>query len=62
MISGDVSKVCVISNAVMLKAQLPEAQIIIDETLCRSINPALHEKALDVMEGLQMKVINREQT
>ena len=60
--TGVVTNMCVISNAVMLQAQWPEAQIIIDASLCRSFNPALHEKALDVMEGLQMKVINREQT
>ena len=62
LVTGVVTNMCVISNAVMLQAQWPEAQIIIDASLCRSFNPALHEKALDVMEGLQMKVINREQT
>ena len=56
---GVVTNLCVISNAVMLQAQWPEAQITVDAALCRSFDPALHEKALDVMQGMQMHVINR---
>lgn len=56
---GVVTNMCVISNAVLLQAQWPEAQIIVDAALCRGFDPVLHEKALDVMESLQMRVINR---
>lgn len=56
---GVVTHMCVISNAVLLRAQWPEAQLTIDAALCRSFDPVLHEKALAVMEGLQMTVINR---
>lgn len=56
---GVVTNMCVISNAVVLQAAWPEAQIVVDASLCLSFDPALHEKALDVMEGLQMQVINR---
>jgi len=56
---GVVTNMCVISNAVLLRAQWPEAQLTIDASLCRSFDPVLHEKSLDVMEGLQMRVINR---
>lgn len=59
LVVGVVTNMCVISNAVMLQAQWPEAQITVDASLCLSFDPALHEKALDVMEGLQMHVINR---
>nr|WP_297172564.1 isochorismatase family cysteine hydrolase [uncultured Agathobaculum sp.] len=59
LVVGVVTHMCVISNAVLLQAQWPEAQITVDAALCRSYDPVLHEKALDVMEGLQMKVINR---
>ena len=48
-----------LSNAVLLQAQWPEAQITVDAALCRSFDPVLHEKTLDVMQGLQMAVINR---
>lgn len=60
LIVGVVTNMCVISNAVMLQAQWPEAQITIDAALCRSFDPALHEKALDVMAGLQMNILHRE--
>ena len=47
------------SNAVLAKAALPEAEIIIDAQCTASNDDTLHNKALDVMEGLQMTVINR---
>lgn len=59
LIVGVVTNMCVIANAVMLQAQWPEAQISVDAALCRSFDPALHEKALDVMQGLQMQILHR---
>ena len=59
MIVGVVTNLCVLSNAVMLQAQWPDATITIDASLCRAPDPAMHEKALDILEGLQMRVINR---
>ena len=59
LVVGVVTHMCVLSNAVLLQAQWPEAQITVDAALCRSFDPVLHEKALDVMQGLQMTVINR---
>ncbi len=58
-LAGVVSNICVISNAVIAKAALPQAEILIDARCTASNDPSLHEKALDVMEGLQMKIINR---
>lgn len=57
---GLVSSICVISNAVIVKAALPEAEVIIDARLTAGGDKKLHEEALDVMEGLQMTVLNRE--
>ena len=59
MMVGVVTNMCVLSNAVMLQAQWPEAQITIDASLCASFDDALHEKALDIMEALQMRIVNR---
>ena len=56
---GLVSHMCVLSNAVMAKAAAPEAEIVIDAACTASFDTALHEKALDVMEALQMTVLNR---
>ncbi|MCH3964433.1 MAG: cysteine hydrolase family protein [Clostridium sp.] len=56
---GVVSNICVISNAVLAKAALPEAEIIVDALCTASNDESLNEKALDVMSGMQIKVINR---
>jgi len=56
---GLVSNICVLTNAVLLKTALPEAEIIVDAACTACADPALHEKALDVMEGLQITVTNR---
>lgn len=58
-ICGIVTNMCVISNAVVFQTKYPNANIIIDASCCASFNDELHDKSLDVMEGLQMKVINR---
>ena len=55
---GVVTNICVISNAVLCKAALPEARVSVDASLCASNDEALHEKALDVMRGLQINVTN----
>lgn len=56
---GLVSHICVLSNAVMVKAALPNAEITVDAQLTASYDGVLHEKALDVLEGLHITVINR---
>ena len=55
---GVVTDICVISNAVIAKAALPEAEIIIDASCVASNNEEAGKKALDVMAGLQMTIIN----
>lgn len=57
---GLVSYICVVSNAIIAKAALPEAEIILDAACTAGPDRALHEKALDLMEqGLQITVTNR---
>ena len=56
---GLVSNICVVSNACVLQAKYPEARILVDASLTASMDPAMHEKVLDVLEGFQVKVINR---
>lgn len=56
---GVVTNICVISNVVMFQSQFRNADVIVDGSLCASFDDELHEKALDVAEGLQVKVINR---
>lgn len=56
---GLVSNICVVSNAVVLQSKYPEASIIVDAFCTDSFDKVLHEKVLDVLEGFQVKVINR---
>ena len=58
-IVGVVTNICVISNIVMFQSEYRNADIIVDASLCASFDDKLHEKTLDVAEGLQVKVINR---
>lgn len=56
---GLVSNICVISNAVMVKSALPNANIFIDAKATDSFDKVLQDKCFDVLEGLHIKVINR---
>ena len=56
---GLVSNICVISNAVLAKAACPEVPVIVDAACTASFDDSLNEKALDVLEGLQVQVTNR---
>ncbi len=56
---GVVSNICVISNAIIIKAALPEASIIIDCLGIASNDPLLEQKSIDIMENLHMKIINK---
>lgn len=56
---GLVTNMCVLSQVVCWQGLYPEAQMIVDASLVDSFNKDLHEKTLDVLEGIQVKVINR---
>lgn len=56
---GVVTNICVISNAILAQAALPQAYIFVDASCCASNDPAMHDKALDVMVGLQMQITHR---
>lgn len=56
---GLVSNICVLTNAVMVKAALPEAEITVDAKCTASSDIIIHQKALDVLESIQINVVNR---
>ena len=56
---GLVSNICVVSKAVVLQSKYPEATVIVDAACTDSFDKRLHEKVLDVLEGFQVRVINR---
>ena len=56
---GLVSNMCVLSNAVIARTACPNVSIIVDAACTAAPDPATNEKALDILEGLQIKVTNR---
>lgn len=56
---GLVSNICVVSNAAVLQGHYPDAQLTVDARLTDSFDKELNEKVLDVLAGLQVKVLNR---
>lgn len=54
---GLVSHICVISNAIMVKAALPETPIYIDMKATSSVDQSTHKKSIDVMKSLHINII-----
>ncbi len=54
---GLVTDICVISNAVIAKAALPESRVAVDGRACAAADRAAHENALAVMRGVQIDVV-----
>ena len=54
---GLCTDICVISNAVLLKAFLPEVPIMVDASCCAGVTPESHERALEAMKACQIEII-----
>lgn len=54
---GLCTDICVISNAMLLKAALPEADVAVAENCCAGVTPESHENALRAMKTCQIDVI-----
>ena len=54
---GFCTDICVISNAIILKALFPNISIKVKESCCAGTTKELHNKALDVMISCQIEVI-----
>ncbi len=54
---GLCTDICVISNAMIVKAFLPETEIIVDSKCCAGVTPESHERALKSMETCQITVL-----
>ena len=55
---GLCSDICVISNAMVVKAFFPEVPLIVDAKGCAGVSPESHKRALEAMKICQIKVIN----
>lgn len=56
-ICGLCTDICVVSNALLLRAKFPNLKIIVRANCCAGSTPELHEAALKVMESCQIDVI-----
>lgn len=57
-ICGLCTDICVVSNALILKAKLPETTITVDAQCCAGVTVESHKAALLTMKMCQVKVIN----
>ena len=55
---GLCTDICVISNAMLIKAALPEVPVIVDAACCAGVTPASHKNALEAMKMCQIEIIN----
>ncbi len=54
---GLCTDICVISNAMLLKAAMPEVPIIVDRACCAGVTPQSHENALEAMKMCQITIV-----
>ena len=54
---GLCTDICVVSNALIIKALYPEANVTVDSNCCAGVTPETHEAALKTMKMCQINVI-----
>ncbi len=54
---GLCTDICVISNALLLKAKLPELPICVDSACCAGVTPESHQNALNAMKMCQIEIL-----
>ncbi len=55
---GLCTDICVISNAMIAKAVLPEVPVLVDASCCAGVTPESHKQALGAMKVCQIEVVN----
>ena len=58
---GLCTDICVISNALLIKAFLPEVKITVDAACCAGVTPESHNNALSAMKMCQINIENWEE-
>jgi len=53
---GVCTDICVISNAMLIKAALPELTVKVDSSCCAGVTTATHDTALNAMKSCQIEV------
>ncbi len=55
---GVCTDICVVSNAMILKATFPEIKVSVDASCCAGVSVATHEASLNTMKCCQVEVNN----
>ena len=55
---GLCTDICVVSNALRLKAAMPEVRIRVDASCCAGVTTEKHKAALETMRSCQIQIIN----
>ena len=58
MLVGLCTDICVISNAMIAKAFLPEVPVTVDAACCAGVTPESHRNALSAMKMCQVRIEN----
>lgn len=53
---GLCTDICVISNAILIKTKIPEADVYVDSACCAGVTPESHRAALETMKMCQIKI------
>ena len=54
---GLCTDICVVSNALLLKASFPEVPIAVDEKCCAGVTPEKHAAAIETMRSCQIDIL-----
>lgn len=54
---GLCTDICVVSNALIIKASFPEAEVSVDRNCCAGVTPESHEAALTTMQMCQIDIV-----
>ena len=60
MLIGLCTDICVISNAMVIKAFLPEVAVQVNADCCAGVTPQSHRNALDAMKMCQVEIVGGE--
>ena len=56
---GLCTDICVVSNALLLKAMFPDVEITVDADCCAGVTPQTHRAALKTMKMCQIQVVEK---
>ena len=56
---GVCTDICVVSNALIIKAAYPEMTVTVDASCCAGVTPELHQAAITTMKSCQIQVTGK---